>query len=324
VTIRGQARSRRNGRTEVGGWPPREVPSASLTLDDVPLVNARVAEILHFANSYQGYDEAGGNEQAAAIAKVRRDATLHDLRVCLFYWLRREYGSADGPEIKKYPRRLIAGVREKLRAAGRLGRDRSRAGRFDPEVYKRAIALAGKWHRKQKVPGSNLPYLVHVAKVAMEVIAATEGAKGVDRDLAVACAVLHDTIEDTEPPHQFEVRAEILGGFGRTVLAGVEALTKDEAVPKAARMADSLRRIREQPREIWIVKLADRITNLEPPPKDWDVDRKRQYLSEAKEILDALAEASPALRTRFEGKLREYAKYCEAPSTGASRGGGRR
>lgn len=219
---------------------------------------------------------------------------------------------------------MIAGIRDKLQAAGRLGRDRSRPGRFDPEVYKRAITVAGKWHRGQKVPGSNLPYLVHVAKVAMEVIAATEGVKGVDRDLAVACAVLHDTIEDAEPDDQPAVRAEILAGFGREVLAGVEALTKDEAVPKPVRMADSLRRIREQPREVWIVELADRITNLEPPPRDWDVDRKRQYLSEAKEILDALEEASPALRTRFEAKLGEYARYCEAPSAGASRRRGRR
>ncbi|MGA8892299.1 MAG: HD domain-containing protein [Anaeromyxobacteraceae bacterium] len=293
------------------GWPPPVVPSASLTLDDVPLVDAHEVEILHFANFYEGFDEVGGFEQAKAIAKSRRNATLHDLRVCLFYWQRREYGSADGPEAEKYPRLLIAGIREKLREAGRLGRHRSRAGRFDPEVYKRAIALAGKWHRNQKVPGSNLPYLVHVAKVAMEVIAATEGAKGVDRDLAVACTVLHDTIEDADARSQMDVRAEILEGFGREVLAGVEALTKDEAVPKAERMADSLRRIREQPREVWIVKLADRLTNLEPPPRGWDVDRKRRYLSEAREILDALADASPVLRVRFEARLREYATYCE-------------
>lgn len=310
---------RRNAREEVRGWPPPVVPNASLTQEDVPFVNAHEREFLHFANNYEGYDEVGGTEQAAAVAKARRNATLHDLRVCLFFWQRREYRLAGGVEARKYPRLLVAGIREKLRAAGRLGQGRSRAGRFDPEVYKRAIALAGKWHRKQKVPGSNLPYLVHVAKVAAEVIAATEGAKGVDRDLAVACAILHDTIEDGESPNTLEVRAEILEGFGREVLAGVEALTKDEAVPKADRMADSLRRIREQPREVWMVKLADRITNLEPPPRGWDVDRRRQYLSEAKEILDALAEASPALRARFEGKLREYERYCEASPVGQAR-----
>lgn len=310
---------RRKAREEMRGWPPPVVPNASLTLEDVPFVNAHEREFHHFANFYEGYDEVGGMEQASAVAKARRNATLHDLRVCLFFWLRREYWSADGPEARKYPRLLIAGIREKLRAAGRLGRDRSRAGRFDPEVYKRAIALAGKWHRKQKVPGSNLPYLVHVAKVAAEVIAATDGAKGVDRDLAAACAILHDTIEDAEPRDKPKVRAEILEGFGREVLAGIEALTKDEAIHKAERMADSLRRIRAQPREVWMVKLADRITNLEPPPSGWDVDRKRKYLSEAEEILAALAEASPALRARFEAKLREYERYCEASPIGQAR-----
>lgn len=94
-------RSRRKVRTEGGGWPPPVIPSSSLTLDDVPFVNAHTAEIHHFANFYEAYDEVGGKEQAAAIAKARRNATLHDLRVCLFYWLRREYGSADGLEVEK-------------------------------------------------------------------------------------------------------------------------------------------------------------------------------------------------------------------------------
>jgi len=49
---------------------------------------------------------------------------------------------------------------------------------------------------------------------------------------------------------------------------GVSALSKDEAVPKEKELEDSLHRIREQPAEILMVKLADRITNLQPPPQD--------------------------------------------------------
>ena len=139
----------------------------------------------------------------------------------------------------------------------------------------------------------------------MEVISATEKDPDADRDLAVACALLHDTVEDALPQARPDVVERIHDGFGKAVADGVVALSKDDSVKdKAARMADSIRRIRMQPREVWLVKLGDRITNLEPPPSHWDVERRRQrYLQEAKEILAALGEASPVMRERFERKL---------------------
>jgi len=42
----------------------------------------------------------------------------------------------------------------------------------------------------QKVPGSDLPYVVHVAMVAMEVINALQAEEGTDGNLAVQCALL--------------------------------------------------------------------------------------------------------------------------------------
>jgi hypothetical protein len=58
------------------------------------------------------------------------------------------------------------------------------------------------------------------------------------------------------------------------------------------------------------VKLADRITNLEPPPPHWTLEKRRGYLQEAKVILEALGDASPSLRRRFEQKVVEYDQYC--------------
>jgi guanosine-3',5'-bis(diphosphate) 3'-pyrophosphohydrolase len=195
----------------------------------------------------------------------------------------------------------------------------SAAASFDPDLYKRALDLAARVHgpnaargkEEQRVPGSGAPYVVHVVKVAMEVLAATEREAGFDRDLAVACALLHDAIEDSEPEVvKEEVRARIREEFGDLVLSGVEALTKDLALPKHERMTDCLRRIQDSPREVWLVKLADRITNLEPPPEEWSLDKRRRYLEEANEILAALGAASDGLRRRFENKLVEYEQYC--------------
>ena len=42
---------------------------------------------------------------------------------------------------------------------------------------------------------------------------------------------------------------------------GILALSKDKTLDKPLQFADNLRRIRQQPQEVWIVKLADRVTN---------------------------------------------------------------
>lgn len=167
---------------------------------------------------------------------------------------------------------------------------------FSQDKYLAAIAFAADRHGKQLVPGGERPYVVHLASVAMEVIAA-----GGD-DLAVQCALLHDCIEDAGVTHE-EVRAR----FGAAVADGVLALTKDDALPKEARMADSLRRIRAQPPQIAMVKLADRITNLQPAPAHWSAEKRRAYRDEAIAIADALAGASDVLDARIRAKIADYA-----------------
>jgi hypothetical protein len=71
-------------------------------------------------------------------------------------------------------------------------------------------------------------------------------------------------------------------------------------------MKDSLKRIQQQPREVWIVKLADRITNLQPPPKDWDRKRIDEYRPEAKGVSFALNSTSSFLATRLKTKIESY------------------
>src|SRR4051794_24188070 len=119
---------------------------------------------------------------------------------------------------------------------------------FTPDRYVAALRFAATKHAGQRMTGSELPYLVHVTSVAGEVLAALE--PELDGDLAVQCALLHDTLEDTATTFD-----ELAAAFGRAVADGVLALSKvDDAIPKHERMADSLRRIRLQPREVWIVK----------------------------------------------------------------------
>ncbi len=74
-------------------------------------------------------------------------------------------------------------------------------------------------------------------------------------------------------------------------------------------MRDSLERIRAQPREVWAVKLADRITNLEPPPPHWTAEKKYSYRAEAVEIRERLRGASDLLERRIDVKIAAYGDY---------------
>ena len=170
------------------------------------------------------------------------------------------------------------------------------------DSYIKAYRFAAQAHNGQTVPDTDIPYLMHLSLVSMEVMASFIAEPGRDAALAVQCALLHDVIEDTAATY-----GQVLDAFGLSVANGVLALTKDGALPtKQEQMADSLCRIKEQPHEVWLVKLADRITNLQPPPSYWTVEKRKKYQTEAVTILDVLGEASEYLAERLRGKIIAY------------------
>jgi (p)ppGpp synthase/HD superfamily hydrolase len=156
----------------------------------------------------------------------------------------------------------------------------------------------------QLFPGTNWCYVVHLSMVSMEIIAALNYELDINGDLAVQTAILHDTIEDTYTTHE-ELELE----FGQKVADGVQSLTKDEDIEEHDRMADSLSRIKKQPKEIWMVKLADRITNLQPPPEYWNNEKRKKYLAQARIIYDDLKGASEYLANRLKKKIQTYQTY---------------
>lgn len=172
---------------------------------------------------------------------------------------------------------------------------------WSQDLYIEAYRFAAQAHRGQMMTGSDLPYLWHISVVSMEVMAAVSCEPACDADLAVLCAVLHDVVEDT-PVTVDGVRRE----FGAAVAAGVSALSKNPGLPHPDRLPDSLRRIREQPREIWMVKLADRITNLQPPPAQWSIAKVLSYRADAVLIHEQLQTASPFLAERLSTKIALY------------------
>ncbi|WP_425659233.1 HD domain-containing protein [Tenacibaculum ascidiaceicola] len=175
------------------------------------------------------------------------------------------------------------------------------------ELYQKAIKFAGEKHKDQKVPGTNSNYLLHISNVAMEIILAHNAANNFDLNYAVQLALLHDTLEDTDTDF-----SELLNMFGEKVAIGVQALTKNKNLDsKKEKMTDSLNRINKLEKEVGMVKLADRITNLQEPPKHWKKDKIQHYLSEAIVINKALNNKNEYLNKRLENKITEYKKYVE-------------
>jgi (p)ppGpp synthase/HD superfamily hydrolase len=145
---------------------------------------------------------------------------------------------------------------------------------------------------------------MHISFVCMEVIACMEAERHYRGDLAIQCALLHDIIEDTNKNYT-DVEKE----FGEEVAKGVLALTKNPNLAKEYRMRDSLRRIRKEPVEVWLVKLADRITNLLPPPSHWGKEKIKRYREESIKIYNVLLDASKYLSKRLKAKISEYGNY---------------
>ncbi len=173
-------------------------------------------------------------------------------------------------------------------------------------IYQQTIKFAALKHseKNQTIPGTNLPYVVHLSNVAMEIMAAYQNAADFKLDVALKLALLHDTLEDTSTTFD-----EISKEFGIDIAEGVSALTKNELLPKSEKMFDSLKRIKALSKEVWAVKLADRITNLQEPPRHWDTSKKENYRQEAMQIVQHLKGANPYLEQRLDKKIAEYEHY---------------
>ncbi|MDW5289666.1 HD domain-containing protein [Formosa sp. PL04] len=173
------------------------------------------------------------------------------------------------------------------------------------EHYQKAIQFAGEKHHNQKVPGSQANYVLHLSNVAMEVLMAHKASSDFDLTFAIQLALLHDTIEDTDTTFE-----DLEITFGTRIARGVQALTKDNSIPtKSERMLDSLNRISVLEKEVGLVKLADRITNLQEPPNTWNKVKIIAYREEAILLNTKLQNKNKYLNNRLNNQIENYKKY---------------
>jgi len=159
-----------------------------------------------------------------------------------------------------------------------------------------ALAFAADKHRDQRRKDKDAsPYINHPVTLAH--VLAFEG--GITDPIALAGALLHDTVEDTETTYE-----ELVSRFGTEIADVVMEVTDDKSLPKATRKELQVEHAPHMSTAGRLVKIADKISNLRDvatsPPADWSQERCRKYADWAKRVVDALGPVSPELNASFE------------------------
>lgn len=119
-------------------------------------------------------------------------------------------------------------------------------------LWQQAASFAAWKHRHQVRKDGRTPYIAHPFRVAMTVRVVF----GCDDPVALAAALLHDTIEDTLTDYD-----EIHDRFGVEIADIVGALSKNMILPEARREADYDARLAAADWRAKLVKLADVFDN---------------------------------------------------------------
>ena len=147
-----------------------------------------------------------------------------------------------------------------------------------------AMDFAARKHSHQTSKNAKAtPYINHPIKVA-EHLARVGGIT--DEDVLIA-ALLHDTIEDTKT-----TKAEIEDIFGSRIAHIVAECTDDKSLEKAERKRLQIVNAPHKSPEAKCVKIADKTCNLASilvdPPRDWSIQRQREYFQWAEQVVAGL------------------------------------
>ena len=158
-------------------------------------------------------------------------------------------------------------------------------------------------HHGKTIPGTQIPYVAHVFLVAMEIIQNLDDFPDEDPDLLLQAALLHDVLEDTQT-----TRTQLGEEFGDQVESNVVLLSKvilSENSEKKS-LDEYLEGLANGPGSAQIIKMADRIVNLRPPPVHWNQEKITGYHKESQKILCRLGPANQALADRLKQKITRY------------------
>jgi guanosine-3',5'-bis(diphosphate) 3'-pyrophosphohydrolase len=169
-----------------------------------------------------------------------------------------------------------------------------------------ASAFAAHKHRDQRRKGADAsPYINHPIAVAN--VLANEA--GITDSRILTAALLHDTVEDTDTTSQ-----ELQSQFGHEIAAIVVEVTDDKSLPKKERKRLQIEHAATLSRQAKLVKLADKICNVrdmsQSPPIDWSLERRAEYFTWAKQVVDPMRGVSPILEGLFDAAFARRPNSC--------------
>jgi guanosine-3',5'-bis(diphosphate) 3'-pyrophosphohydrolase len=179
--------------------------------------------------------------------------------------------------------------------------------RLPAEVVARiaaAVQFATAYHGDQRRK-TGVPYLEHLLEAVQILV---EGAGVTSPDVLVA-AVLHDVVEDT-PCSLADVRA----GFGPRVaeLVGWVTIPAPGHGPDSSAAREAyLRGLRDAPRDAVLVKLADRMSNVQTLG-NLPQDRQRAYYAQTVRYVIPLAAGEPWFAAWYAVWQAEFADLAES------------
>ncbi len=170
----------------------------------------------------------------------------------------------------------------------------------DTGMLIKALRFSANKHRYQRRKDqAQSPYINHPIEV-VQLLWDVGSVREVDVLLA---ALLHDTLEDTQTQPD-----EIRRLFGRDVLSLVLEVTDDKSLPKTERKRLQVLNSPHKSTGAKLIKLADKCCNVRDlagsPPKDWSLERRREYLLWTQQVVAGLRGANPALEAYYERELR--------------------
>ncbi len=183
---------------------------------------------------------------------------------------------------------------------------------MEPISLLRALVFAADKHRNQKRKGAEAsPYINH--PIAVAAVLAEAGV--LDETLLVA-AILHDTIEDTKTSY-----AELRGAFGSAVANLVQEVTDNKSLDKAIRKQLQIQNAYALSEQAKQLKIADKISNIRDltqfPPADWPIERRREYLTWAEQVVAGCRGMNRELDRVFDYSI-EQARTAIEPACSAT------
>ena len=171
----------------------------------------------------------------------------------------------------------------------------------DLNLLLQSAIFAAKKHQGQvRKDQQRSPYITHPLLVAQTLYQIG----GVSDTTTLVAAILHDTIEDTHTTND-----ELREAFGDQVLSIVLEVSDNKSLIKNERKRLQVIHAAHLSHQAKMVKLGDKLINcqdvLSSPPCGWSLERLRNYIQWAADVVENLRHTNDALEGAFDQMIAE-------------------